>query len=164
MLIPNVCESDVCIYSYTKIHLQLQPNFQGHTAGESFYPIPLTQSEGKDWTWIRSKDKQQAMNERQETQLKYEIYFLWLLCIQICSFTHSKLHKIHKRMASDWTYNSPSKNSLSATPTPCKPMLIMLFKQLGRSKGYMCFSKGHKALNGLTEHYMKTIFLKNKSH
>ena len=38
-------------------------------------------------------------------------------------------------MALDWTWNSPSKNSLSDTPPPCKPRLIMLFKQLGGSKG-----------------------------
>ena len=68
-------------------------------------------------------------------------------------------------MALDWTCNSPSKNSLSDTPPPCKPRLIMLFKQLGGSKGCASLdSMGHKALDGSKEHRMKaTTFPKIKS-
>ena len=58
-----------------------------------------------------------CLKTEEKKNFKYENYFLWLLCIHICSL-HIQNYKIYKRMALDWTCNSLSKNSHSAPQLP----------------------------------------------
>ena len=140
-------------------------------------PNPLTQNEERQTASYERKarkaievnlvlDKLHYIVRRPRKKRTWNMNLFSLIIVHThMFFTHFKLHKIYKRMALDWTCNSPSKNSLSDTPPPCKPRLIMLFKQLGGSKWCASLdSMGHKALDGSKEHRMKaTPFPKIKS-